>query len=478
MKHTSYGRSLLLTMLLMVWGPVVCFLVFQHQRERSYKYNELNNSLQLLNLQIGIAVDNGEAPAQIFSRYSPWFDGLRLTLIDGAGRVTYDSHRNLPLKSLGNHAGREEMRDALRQGSGYAMMRVSESTHQSYFYAATRHGNFFVRTALPYTPTLRSMLRADNGPLLLILLVALVFTAVAWLRTRSLSHTIARLRLFALRLEKGESVRDMEPFPHNEIGEISNHIVQLSARLQQATSDLKEEYARSLYEEQDKARIKRRLTNNINHELKTPIAAVKGYLESILQNPDTPPDMKQRFLEKSYEQTERMQQLLQDVLTLSRLDDGGRAIEKTSLSMRRIIEDCIADHEPRIRQLGYTVTLRMEGDVTVSGNERLLHSIFSNLIDNALSYSGGDHIVIKLRRVLPKACVFTFHDNGSGIPEGHLPHLFERFYRIDKGRSRVMGGTGLGLSIVKNAILFHGGNIEVHNRLEGGLEYTFSLSLA
>lgn len=471
----TYGKSLLLTMLLMVWGPVVCFLIFQHERERSYKSSELNSSLQLLNLQIGASVEQGEQPAAVFRRYKPWFDELRLTLIDATGRVTYDSEENVLRHHLQNHSGRNEIREAVLQGSGYTVMRTSQSTRRRYFYSATRYGNIIVRTALPYNPALKSMLRTDNAPLLIIFFVAIVFTLIAWMVTYRLGDTVRRLRTFAQRLERGESVIDMEPFPKNEIGDISNHIVQLSGRLQQATIDLKEEHARSLYEEQEKVRIKRQLTNNINHELKTPIAAIRGYLETLIQNPDTPNDTKQRFIEKSYEQTERMQQLLLDVLTLTRLDEGGRSIEKEPVNIRSVISECIAEHESRINNLGFIVSLNMDHDVTINGNEGLLRSIFSNLMDNALAYSAGNRITIKLKKETPTGCIFTFRDNGTGIPEEHLPHLFERFYRIDKGRSRKNGGTGLGLSIVKNAVRFHGGSIEAHNRLEGGLEFTFSL---
>jgi len=111
----------------------------------------------------------------------------------------------------------------------------------------------------------------------------------------------------------------------------------------------------------------------------------------------------------------------------------------------------------------------------VYGNEDLLRSIFVNLIDNSFAYSGGRDIFIDYLGKECGAYMFSFSDNGIGVEEDHLPHLFERFYRVDKGRSRKMGGTGLGLSIVKNSVLIHGGHIEVRNRVDGGLEFVFSI---
>lgn len=109
------------------------------------------------------------------------------------------------------------------------------------------------------------------------------------------------------------------------------------------------------------------------------------------------------------------------------------------------------------------------------GNQRLLESVFVNLLDNAVAYSGGTQVNLRLDSVTPDAYIFSVWDDGSGVPAEALPHLFERFYRIDKGRSRALGGTGLGLAIVKNAVMLHGGEISVHNRPDGGLQFTFSI---
>jgi len=127
---------------------------------------------------------------------------------------------------------------------------------------------------------------------------------------------------------------------------------------------------------------------------------------------------------------------------------------------------------------GIEIHNHITGPLPFIGNPSLLISVFHNLIDNAIAYSGGTEIVIREQKGRVGKITLIIADNGNGVSDEHLPHLFERFYRVDKGRSRAVGGTGLGLAIVKNAIILHGGNITVANRSEGGLVFTISLPAA
>lgn len=151
-------------------------------------------------------------------------------------------------------------------------------------------------------------------------------------------------------------------------------------------------------------------------------------------------------------------------------------IDRTEVDLRALIGEVITDTAPESARRGFTVHWTCDRPLTVEGNEGLLYSVFRNLTDNALNYSGGNRIDIALTDETDDRYEFSFSDNGTGVNPEHLPYLFERFYRIDKGRSRRAGGTGLGLAIVRNAILFHGGRIEVANRPEGGLVFRFSIA--
>ena len=151
-------------------------------------------------------------------------------------------------------------------------------------------------------------------------------------------------------------------------------------------------------------------------------------------------------------------------------------IDRTEVDLRALIGEVITDTAPESARRGFTVHWTCDRPLTVEGNEGLLYSVFRNLTDNALNYSGGNRIDIALTDETDDRYEFSFSDNGTGVNPEHRPYLFERFYRIDKGRSRRAGGTGLGLAIVRNAILFHGGRIEVANRPEGGLVFRFSIA--
>lgn len=226
-------------------------------------------------------------------------------------------------------------------------------------------------------------------------------------------------------------------------------MVQMEATL----AERDREHAAALHEEQEKIRIKRQLTNNINHELKTPVSSIHGYLETLIANPHIDAATQRAFLEKCFTQSERLRQLLQDVSSITRLDEGGQMIDRTEVDLRALIGEVITDTAPESARRGFTVHWTCDRPLTVEGNEGLLYSVFRNLTDNALNYSGGNRIDIALTDETDDRYEFSFSDNGTGVNPEHLPYLFERFYRIDKGRSRRAGGTGLGLAIVRNAIL-------------------------
>ena len=157
------------------------------------------------------------------------------------------------------------------------------------------------------------------------------------------------------------------------------------------------------------------------------------------------------------------------------MDEGSELIRREPVVLNDLIADVAADMKLRPAEQRLRVNVDFPHRVTVEGSPSLLDSIFRNLADNAAAYSGGRDIFIRLEDDTDEECTILFADNGIGVDEEHLPHLFERFYRIDKGRSRKLGGTGLGLAIVRNAVAFHGGTITVHNRREGGLEFRFTL---
>ena len=228
--------------------------------------------------------------------------------------------------------------------------------------------------------------------------------------------------------------------------------------------------------QEDENELKRQLTQNISHELKTPVSSIMGYMETILENPEIDTERQKFYIERSLIQAQRLSALLHDITTLNKIDESKLLFDKIDCDLAEIIDDVIHDVQLEIEQKGCTVIKKYSNPLMLKGNKSLLYSIFRNFIDNALTYA-GENITLEINcyREDEYFYYFSFSDNGVGIPEEHLSKIFERFYRLDKGRSRKLGGTGLGLSIVKNAIVFHKGNVLAKNLSTGGLSFIFTL---
>lgn len=463
----SYQYRLFFLILLFSWVIVGCFLAFQYHREKEFKAQLLNEQLQLINREVAQGVATGKPIAECLEGLAQPFADLRVTVVEQNGHVAFDN--SLDSLPRSNHLSRPEIAAALLNGSGYTVRRHSETADGTYFYSALMRDGLIVRSAVPYSMPLSEMLAADRGFLWFMLAVTLVMGALAWVASRQVGMTISRLNAFAKRAERGETIYDEEAFPTDELGEISSHIVSLYSRLQSTMADRDKQHAESMRQQQEKNRIKRQLTNNINHELKTPIAAIQICIDTLRQHPTLPDAKRQEIIEKCYANSQRLNTLMTDVATLTRLDEGGKSIEMEPISLRKLVEDVEAEFPSSL-----PIDNRVPASITVHGNHNLLSSVFRNLIQNANSYSQGSMIEIDADEAKGQVHV-AFSDNGIGVPAEHLSRIFERFYRIDKGRSRSLGGTGLGLSIVKNAISVHGGTIKASLRPEGGLRFDFTV---
>jgi two-component system OmpR family sensor kinase/two-component system phosphate regulon sensor histidine kinase PhoR len=222
--------------------------------------------------------------------------------------------------------------------------------------------------------------------------------------------------------------------------------------------------------------MKQQITSNISHELKTPIATVKGYLETVLNNPNLELSKQHYFIEKAYNQSERLTQLVNDISLLNKIEEYSELYVREKVKISTVINEAIENFSDLIRQKAILVEITVGEDLEVNANHSLIFSVFRNLMENAVNYA-GENITITIAKYHEDSSFyyFSFSDNGPGVKEEHLSRLFERFYRVDSGRSRKEGGTGLGLAIVKNAIISFKGEISARKRKGGGLEFLFSL---
>ena len=320
-----------------------------------------------------------------------------------------------------------------------------------------------------------NVVQLDDDIFISIIFIAAATVVVSLFLAIRINRNIKRLERLALAMERGEEKESMPKFANDELGDIARHIIDLYSRLSEASESIKREHDKALHEEQETLRLKRQLTNHINHELKTPVAAIQGYLETMTTSKDMTEEERNSFIAKSYAHCQRLTQLLTDVSTITRMEDGSSRIEREMVDLHTIINEIASDVALLPDDKRMRMNIDLPSPMPVYGNSTLLISIIKNLTDNAIAYSGGRDIYVKCLGEQDGMYTISFADNGIGIEDDHIDYIFERFYRIDKGRSRKLGGTGLGLSIVKNGVLFHGGNIEVKNRKVGGLEFTFTL---
>lgn len=428
--NLSYHKRLFTLLLSSIWIIVICFMTFQYFREKDVKSDSINSQLQLCNHNILRAIETGASyEAGIAASYFP-FDDIRVTIIRTDGEVLHDSKYDA--KSLDNHLSRPEVSSALKTGSGYHISRQSSSDGMQYFYSATIGQDIIVRCAVPYSASLKDVLKADWTFLWVLIAISIIVSLAGYFSSLRLGKTIERLNKY----------REQE---------------------------------NALKEENEKNRIKRQLTNNINHELKTPVASIQVCLETLLSGISLTEEKRQELIERCYAHNDRLRHLLEDVSLITRLEDGSSCIEREPVVINELLDEikeeftCIPD-EDRMH-----LVIDFNERVVINGSPSLLGSIFRNLTENAISYSEGRTIHIALAENNPHLCRIIFEDDGIGVDEKNLPRIFERFYRVDKGRSRSKGGTGLGLAIVKHAVMFHGGSITASNRPDGGLRFEFTL---
>ena len=379
----------------------------------------------------------------------------RFTVIRLDGIVVADSEEH-PAK-MDNHGNRPEVL-AAASGEYGASTRFSRTVGLRMMYLALpvrSNGQLvgYVRTSLPLSvideriSQLRAIIAVAAGSAALAaLLLGLVFA-------RRFSAPLTSMTSVAQAMAHGDYDQRLSITRSDEIGKLAGALNQMAESARDRMSELHR-----------LEQIRRDFVANVSHELKTPIAAVRGLVETIIDDQEITDENRERFLDKIHNQSMRLSAIVTDLLTLSRLESGNEVLETISLDLSEVVRSTVTSLGQAAEERNIRVEILLpEGPVRLLGDEDALSQVTSNLLDNALKYSPrGAEVWIRLRQENGKA-VIEVQDQGVGIEPRDRDRIFERFYRVDKARSRELGGTGLGLSIVKHIVLAHGGEVDVES---------------
>ncbi len=470
----SIRWRIFLPIVLAMWVVVGVLIAFQYLHETEYRKKFVNQQLDFINSRIIEAYKENVDVKPYLNFISNYFDNsvfdqLKISAYNANGQLLYAIGR--PFKTPN-----EAILNNLDNGSVQ-----TNAENKVYFYKVTKsdNGELTVHTAMPWTTSISDALKVDNTLLLTIFLLSIAaVTFLAYFSTSFIVDNLKVLREFARNANNPDFKIDESRLGHDELGDISRDIIRLYESRIEANKRSEREHAVAIHAIEEKGRVQHQLTNNINHELKTPVGVIRGYLETVLSSEDMDPQTTRKFLNRALENVERLCSLLNDVSTMTRLESGSGKITFTELN----IHDLIYTIHNDLQQAGTLGNMEFDMNIpmecSVFANANLLTSAITNLIKNAVLHSGGTKCGMTLVSESEKFYTFSFWDNGKGVSEEHIPHLFERFYRVDAGRSRKSGGTGLGLPIVKSTIDSLGGAISVYNHSRGGLEFLFTLKKA
>ena len=405
--------------------------------------------------------------------------GFRLSLIDRAGAVLFDSDVSPDrLSTLENHLARPEVQQASREGTG-SDTRHSATIGKDLYYLATRidvpfpEGSgfaraAFLRIAIPLTQVQEVQKEISSKILLTSVFILFLVTALAFILSRRLAQPIEDMAATAHRIQEGHLDQRLAVRSNDELGRLASSLNSMVDTLNADITKLKKlEQVRSEF------------LGNVSHELRTPIFAIQGMLETLLGGALDDKEVNVSFVESALRNTERLNTLLVDLIEISSIESGEMKMSFRYFPVGPFLESVIAEMRPAASRRESALVLgETAPELEVLGDKERLRQVMVNLIDNAVKYSApGRSVTVRAVRA-PAGVTLSVSDGGFGIPETDIPRIFERFYRVDKERSRDAGGTGLGLAIVKHIVEAHGGRVSVESTAGKGSTFSFTLPSA
>jgi len=402
--------------------------------------------------------------------------GMRITLISDSGVVLFESSLpELSWSEMENHLTRPEVTEAVARGIG-ANFRHSGTLDLDMVYVARviSEGAIdvrrldtlrFVRVGYTATEVNRMLWRIR----LMVLIGGLVAFVVIIFVSRSvaarISGPIVEIAGIVREIKGGDLRRELPVRSDDEIGRLAELINEMTAKVRQDIEQL-----------QKLERFRSEFLGNVSHELRTPIFSLKGFLETLLEGALNDPKVNRTFIEKAYHHASRLDTLLTDLIEISRIESGDMKMSFRYFDTIGFLETVREDFSDEAQKKGQKLLVETEFPemLAFGDKERLLEAI-GNIVNNAIKYSPEGATIVLRSNEHERTVEISVADNGPGIATEHLPRIFERFYRVDKNRSREVGGTGLGLAIAKHIVEAHGSKIVVNSEVGRGSTFFFSL---
>lgn len=404
--------------------------------------------------------------------------GVRVTLISEEGKVLADS--DVPfeeLSSVENHLHRPEVQEAESKKIG-VNLRHSATVGRDFLYVAKRfdststaswlRGVRFIRVSA-HIEEIKKNVADIRWNIFWAGLVTLVLVAGAsTIVSRRISRPMVAIAESVEKIRRGDLDKHIDVATGDEIG-----------RVAQAVNELVDKLKADIVELQKLQRVRSEFLGNVSHELRTPIFTLQGYLETLLNGAIDDPSVNRSFIEKASAHAARLNSLLNDLIDISRIESGEMKMSFRYFGVNEFVDSVVSDFHQRASQKHVTlqVSLTTDPDTAVFGDKERLREVMSNLIDNAIKYNRTEGKVHVSTERSDGRVRIVVADTGLGIAEEHLSRIFERFYRIDKDRSRDVGGTGLGLAIVKHIVEAHGSKVDVTSTLGAGTSFSFTLKM-
>lgn len=476
----NYQLTVFLPIIVILWIIVIMIWVSQYNRDKEYRADKIRSRIGFMNDYALYLSEENYNSQPFFSFIEKYYDATEL---DNLSITLYDTKDGSVMTRTGFPAPPPDSLETLGkiQGVDVAANNNDDSAYihpdRMFYYRVSESpdGRYLAQTMLPLDGRVKAEIKGKPWMRLVLLGCCAIITIILYTVTRHMSKSVKMLREFVRRAATDRDFVAVDKFPNDDLGDISRQVVNLYNMRKAAMASRELEHQVALKAIEDRANLKRQLTNNINHELKTPAGIVRGYIDTIVENPEMDEESRRHFILKSQEHIERLCNILNDLSTITRLEDGAQNISIEKIDFTKLIYSLRED----VRESGLNGDMDMVIDLPehcyVKGNETLLIGAIMNLTKNSVAYSKGTMMGIKLVTENQKFYTFSFYDDGAGVPEDALPQLFDRFFRVDKGRSRKAGGTGLGLPIVRNSFNTMGGSITASNRAGGGLQFAFTL---